>query len=164
MTLLPDALLQTFVVSAMLFSPSAAQAASEPQMAPIASNEPIIPSAPAPDAAQVVMALKRSPAAVAPPNDPRGSAPSLANMNPALSGPVLSEERLGSLRGGTDITTTEATLSAAVTGNVATSVLTGSNTIDAGSFANMTGIPVVIQNTGANVLIQNATVINLQMK
>jgi hypothetical protein len=36
--------------------------------------------------------------------------------------------------------------------------------IDAGSFANMSGIPVVIQNTGANVLIQNSTVVNLQMK
>jgi hypothetical protein len=42
--------------------------------------------------------------------------------------------------------------------------MTGANTIDAGSFANMSGIPVVIQNSGANVLIQNATIINLQLK
>jgi hypothetical protein len=28
----------------------------------------------------------------------------------------------------------------------------------------MSGIPVVIQNSGANVLIQNATIVNLQFK
>jgi hypothetical protein len=36
--------------------------------------------------------------------------------------------------------------------------------IQGGSFANMSGIPIVVQNSGANVLIQNATVINLQLK
>jgi hypothetical protein len=51
-----------------------------------------------------------------------------------------------------------------VANNSATNVVTGSNVIDAGSFANMSGIPVVIQNSGANVLIQNATIINLQFK
>jgi hypothetical protein len=51
-----------------------------------------------------------------------------------------------------------------VTGNTAVNVVTGSNSIDAGSFANMQGIPVVIQNSGANVLIQNATIVNLQLK
>jgi len=31
-----------------------------------------------------------------------------------------------------------------------------------GSFINASGIPTVIQNSGANVLIQNATIINIQ--
>lgn len=47
--------------------------------------------------------------------------------------------------------------------NVATNVVTGNNAIQS-SFSNAAGIPVVIQNSGANVLIQNATVVNLQFK
>lgn len=67
-------------------------------------------------------------------------------------------------RGRADTVTSSATLGGTVANNTANYVVTGSNYIDNGSFANMTGIPMVIQNTGANVLIQNATVINLQMK
>ena len=66
-------------------------------------------------------------------------------------------------RGGTD-THNDARIDGAVTANTAVNVVTGANSIDAGSFANMAGIPVVIQNSGANVLIQNATIINLQFK
>ena len=47
--------------------------------------------------------------------------------------------------------------------NSARNVTTGSNAISAGSFANASGLPVVIQNTGANVLIQNAVILHLQM-
>jgi len=74
--------------------------------------------------------------------------------------------RLGELRGGEDTVTVANTarLSGVVSGNSATNVNTGANTIDAGSFANVAGLPMVIQNSGANVLIQNATVINLQLK
>jgi hypothetical protein len=43
-------------------------------------------------------------------------------------------------------------------------VLTGNNTITEGSFSNASGLPMVIQNTGANVLIQNATIVNIQFK
>jgi hypothetical protein len=58
----------------------------------------------------------------------------------------------------------EAMLSGVTSGNSASQVATGNNVIQSGSFANTTGLPVVIQNSGANVLIQNATVINLQLK
>lgn len=71
---------------------------------------------------------------------------------------------LGDLRGGADIITTEATLGGTVGYNSANNVSTGMNVIDNGSFANSSGLPVVIQNSGANVLIQNATVINLQLQ
>lgn len=71
---------------------------------------------------------------------------------------------LGDLRGGADVITTEATLGGTVGNNTATNVTTGMNVIDNGSFANSSGLPVVIQNSGANVLIQNATVINLQLQ
>jgi hypothetical protein len=71
--------------------------------------------------------------------------------------------KLDASRGGAD-TKNDVKLDGVVTGNSATNVTTGGNMIDAGSFANMTGIPVVIQNSGANVLIQSSTVINVQFK
>jgi len=73
---------------------------------------------------------------------------------------------LGDLRGGADVVFTEATatLGGTVGNNSATNVSTGFNIIDNGSFSGASGLPVVIQNSGANVLIQNATVINLQLQ
>lgn len=73
-------------------------------------------------------------------------------------------ERLGHERGRADTVVNDTKLNGDVANNNAVNVNTGSNTIDAGSFSNMSGIPVVIQNSGANVLIQNATVINLQFQ
>ncbi|MCC6070013.1 hypothetical protein ACFSQU_03665 [Massilia sp. GCM10020059] len=72
--------------------------------------------------------------------------------------------RLDETRGGDGGTASDTRLSGTVTNNSATNVATGSNIIQSGSFANASGVPIVIQNTGANVLIQNATVINLQLK
>ena len=66
-------------------------------------------------------------------------------------------------RGGTQAVPNDMQLSGTTSGNSATNVLTGTNSISAGAFANMSGLPVVIQNSGANVLIQNATILNLQL-
>ena len=71
---------------------------------------------------------------------------------------------LDQARGGTETVSNEARLSGFVTGNSASYVSTGANTIDGAAFANASGIPIVIQNSGANVLIQNATIINLQLR
>ena len=48
--------------------------------------------------------------------------------------------------------------------NEAVSNVTGSNFVTDGSFAGMSGFSTVIQNSGNNVLIQNATVLNLQFQ
>ena len=81
-------------------------------------------------------------------------------------GPAADLGKLEHSRGGTDTfnTNNTANLGGVVSGNSAVNVVTGSNTIDAGAFANMSGIPVVIQNSGANVLIQNATIVNLKFQ
>ena len=71
---------------------------------------------------------------------------------------------LDQARGGTETVSNEARLSGFVTGNSASYVSAGANTIDGAAFANASGIPIVIQNSGANVLIQNATIINLQLR
>ncbi|APW38669.1 hypothetical protein RD110_16885 [Rhodoferax koreense] len=82
--------------------------------------------------------------------------------SPTFARPVANSQ-LADLRGGTQNTHNDMTLSGTTADNSAYQVTTGSNAISTGSFANMSGIPVVIQNTGANVLIQNAVILNLQM-
>jgi hypothetical protein len=72
-------------------------------------------------------------------------------------------DTLASTRGGAEVVTNDMTLNGVTANNSARNVTTGDNSISAGSFANMSGLPTVIQNTGANVLIQNATILNLQM-
>lgn len=78
-------------------------------------------------------------------------------------GPAADLGKLEQSRGGAD-TKNDMKLDGVVTGNSATNVSTGANMIDNGAFSNMSGIPVVIQNSGANVLIQSATIINVQFK
>ncbi|QYF96233.1 hypothetical protein KY495_15300 [Massilia sp. PAMC28688] len=119
-----------------------------------------------------VLALGVLPAAGASEDGP-GAAPGGPLAIPALPflDSVAAEGELGqstaasilaATRGRED--TASAVLGGVVTGNSATQVSTGANTITGGAFANMSGLPVVIQNSGANVLIQNATVINLQLR
>lgn len=75
----------------------------------------------------------------------------------------IDADRLAKMRGGTDTATSDQTLRGTVGTNTATNVVSGANNISSGSFASASGLPIVIQNSGANVLIQNATIINLQM-
>jgi hypothetical protein len=74
---------------------------------------------------------------------------------------IISDKELAEDRGGTETNTNNAT--GTVSGNVASQLTTGSNMISQGSFSNSSGIPIVIQNTGNNVLIQNSTILNLQL-
>jgi len=85
----------------------------------------------------------------------------------AAMGKPVSSARLGELRGGAEdlnLTFNNMRVSGTTSNNVATNVQTGSNLIDGGSFANASGLPTLIQNSGANVLIQNATLLNIQFK
>ena len=66
-------------------------------------------------------------------------------------------------RGGMQVVVNDMQLAGTTSGNSATNVVTGTNAISAGAFANMSGLPVVIQNSGANVLIQNAVILHVQM-
>lgn len=102
------------------------------------------------------------PATAAAPPAQRPDAPAPAATS--LFGAAAADDELERTRGGSDVTTIDTTLNGAVSGNAASNVTTGWNVIQGGSFANMSGIPIVVQNTGANVLIQNATIINLQLK
>ncbi|WP_296228230.1 hypothetical protein [Ralstonia sp. UBA689] len=82
-------------------------------------------------------------------------------------GRAVDADKLDGYRGGTqDLyqTVNDARLSGTVSDNAAVNVATGSNIVRDGSFTNAAGIPTVIQNSGANVLIQNATIVNVQFR
>jgi hypothetical protein len=70
---------------------------------------------------------------------------------------------LGSLSGGSG-STQQITLNGTVSDTHSDNVLTGSNAISTGSFDGATGVPMVIQNTGNGVLIQNATIISVKLQ
>lgn len=80
----------------------------------------------------------------------------------AFAQPVATQALAG-LRGGSEWVSSHIKLLGTTAGNTADHVVTGNNAISAGSFTNLNGIPLVIQNTGANVLIQNAVILQLQM-
>ena len=79
-------------------------------------------------------------------------------------GKATDSQDLEKLRGGAEvIISNDQKLKGTVADNSATNVATGSNNITSGAFANVSGIPIVVQNSGTNVLIQNSTIINLQL-
>jgi hypothetical protein len=78
-------------------------------------------------------------------------------------GPSVGSEILAKSSGGTEITEIM-TLNGTVANNTTDHVLTGSNVIGNGAFNGAAGVPMVIQNTGNSVLIQNATIINVQLQ
>jgi hypothetical protein len=79
-------------------------------------------------------------------------------------GTPLGEEQLSRMRGGTDTPWSDMKLNGTVTDNRSIDVVSGNNVINGGSFANASGLPMVIQNSGSNVLIQNATIVNVQIQ
>ena len=83
---------------------------------------------------------------------------------PPSFGPPVEGSRLEAMRGGAGMTVNDMRLNGTTANNTATNVQTGTNTITEGSLGNMMGIPVIVQNTGANVLIQNALILNLHLQ
>lgn len=100
-------------------------------------------------------------------NAQHGSSPSTAtHAQPVYIdgfGQPVSAGTLGHYSGGTLVQNNQ-TLTGTVTGDSANQVTTGNNAITGDSLSNASGLPSVIQNTGNNVLIQNAVIVNVQMK
>jgi len=93
------------------------------------------------------------------------STPSSGEEQKAVLGKPISAKTLAEKRGGRELKTVVNLndVRGTVENNSATNVVTGNNTISA-SFAGAAGVPMVIQNTGNNVLIQNATIVNVQLQ
>jgi hypothetical protein len=80
-------------------------------------------------------------------------------------GAAVDERALEDQRGGQDDAYFNDMRSKAQVYQTSTSnVSTGDNTINGGAFANANGLPIVVQNSGNNVVIQNSTILNLQLK
>ena len=88
--------------------------------------------------------------------------PPLASPAASLFAQPVTEDTLSAFRGGAQVRNSM-DLTGTTADNSARNVNTGSNDIGTGAFANMSGLPIVIQNSGANVLIQNAVILNVQM-
>jgi hypothetical protein len=82
--------------------------------------------------------------------------------NPLGMKPVDSKV-LATRRGKADVVN-DMLLKGVVADNRASNLTTGNNVIAEGSFTGMVGLPLVVQNSGNGVLIQNATIINVQVK
>jgi len=89
-------------------------------------------------------------------------APADLRRTPFASAP-LGPSALADRRGG-DRVSNDSRLKGVVADNKASNLTTGMNVISDGAFAGSTGMPTVIQNSGNNVLIQNATIVNVQVK
>ena len=97
-------------------------------------------------------------------NMPDGMPDDMPADMPANAAGALGDASLAELRGGTETPWSDMRLSGTVGGNSAVNVVTGANNITDGAFSNASGLPMVIQNSGANVLIQNATIVNVQIR
>ena len=87
----------------------------------------------------------------------------IVRRNPFGSTP-LTVDALASRRGGDGVVFNDNQLKGVVANNSASNLTTGTNSISDGAFAGSAGLATVIQNSGNNVLIQNATIVNLQLK
>lgn len=79
-------------------------------------------------------------------------------------GIAVDAEKLDGYRGGSSAVSNTILPSGLVKDNTAINIVTGMNSINEGAFSNASGMPTVIQNTGANVLIQNSTIVNVQLQ
>ena len=87
-----------------------------------------------------------------------GEEPAVDGLGTPVASATLAEQR-----GGEEIQILNTIhIDGDVTDNTATNVVTGANNIQNGSFDNASGVLSVVQNTGANVLIQSATIVNVQ--
>lgn len=92
------------------------------------------------------------------------AAPALQSPFGAITKPV-DLDALAKQRGGTDVgPLSDMKLNGVVSDNRASNLVTGSNAISDGALSGASGVPMVVQNSGNNVLIQNATIINVQLK
>lgn len=91
--------------------------------------------------------------------------PAMIEVAPDMFGSAaVDSEKLAISRGGADLYLNDIKSDGLVSNNQASNLTTGSNWITEGSFAGAAGFSTVVQNSGNNVLIQNPTIINLQVQ
>lgn len=77
---------------------------------------------------------------------------------------AINSDALEASRGGAEVVVNKNALDGVVGDNSAHHLTTGSNLVTAGSFEGASGFSTIVQNSGNNVLIQNSTIVNVQLK
>lgn len=92
--------------------------------------------------------------------------PASGDHGPAVAlGASLPESSLASERGGTAFPVNNTNqLNAQLYDNQAAGNVTGTNSVSDSAFAGMSGFATVVQNSGNNVIVQNATILNVQLQ
>jgi hypothetical protein len=100
-------------------------------------------------------------------DDKEVSPPNIEKAAPARPNPLglkpLDAKALATKRGGAEVVN-DMLLKGTVADVRASNLTTGNNVIADGAFTGTVGLPMVIQNSGNGVLIQNATIVNVQVK
>lgn len=106
--------------------------------------------------ASIAFACMSGAALAAPPGD---------TPPPPAFGPATSVDTLQGMTGGSDTTNniTQQTVTGTMSDTEANNTVSGGNLVSGNAFGSSAGLPTVIQNSGNNVLIQNATVVNVRM-
>ncbi len=108
-------------------------------------------------AVSAIVATSVKPVVAEPPGS--GDAP-----DPAL-GASLPDTALASERGGSAFPVNNINeLNAQLYDNQAAGNVTGTNSVSGSAFAGISGFATVVQNSGNNVIVQNATILNVQLK
>ena len=98
-------------------------------------------------------------------SSPATAAPTAAASLFGSDSRTLDAARLDQQRGGASTQVfNDMELDGVVADNRAVDVVTGTNTISPGALSGASGLPLIVQNSGNNVLIQNATIVNVQLK
>jgi hypothetical protein len=139
-----------------------AQAAA-PDDVPLASAKSPSAKQTATSAATPAPRIKAKAADTAQPVKTKMTPPDAKDTGDPLTADVLGDAELANQRGGSETHLNQNNATGTVAGNVASQLNTGSNTISESAFSNTNGIPIVIQNSGNNVLIQNSTILNLSL-
>jgi hypothetical protein len=79
-------------------------------------------------------------------------------------GVAITPKTLDAQRGGQAVVINRADLDANMKNNSAIDNITGNNYVSDGAFSHSSGLPVAIQNSGNNVILQNSFILNVQMK
>lgn len=82
---------------------------------------------------------------------------------PLLAGRALDEEALAGWRGGADAHYNDMRETGTVREVSVSDAVTGHNLITEGALAGASGMPMIVQNSGNGVLIQNAVIVNIEL-
>ncbi len=82
----------------------------------------------------------------------------------AALGKPMQAGALEASRGRQELTITAMETDARLHDNRAVGTLSGDNVIGGSAFSSSSGLPVAIQNSGNNVIIQNAFILNMELK